>query len=143
MSEVCWSSPEELLVMFSIDPSLPAAQDFCQLVSDSALLLAHPELKCGTWAVAQGFLRRRHWSPMLFWSRQKRLLRPFFDADIDTLRGIGLDVLPDKLTAYAIAHAAACAMVRGGGGERFPYEKALLLRARLEGGEYHASPLQD
>ena len=142
MSEVCWSSPEELLVMFSVDPSLPAAQDFCQMVSEAALLLAHPELKCGTWAVAQGFLRRRHWSPMLFWSQQKRLLRPFFDADFDTLRGIGLDI-PEKLTAYAIAHAAACAMVRRGGGERFPYEKALLLRSRLEGGEFHAPPLPD
>lgn len=129
MSDRVWNSPEELLLLFSCDPSTPGGVDFCQLVRDSAQLLAFPELGSGTWGVATYVMKQRRWSPLVYWSRIKRAARPILDAEDETLAGLGLS-LEGKRSAYALAHAAAVVLAADGG----EYEAALRLRAALEGG---------
>lgn len=114
-----WTGPEELLMLFSIDPSAPGADDFADLVWLSATVLKFPELGCGTYSVAVQMMRERKWSPLVYWSRIKRGCRPLIEAGAETLRGLGL-LIPegDKLTGYTIAHGAAAALAAAGlGGE--------------------------
>lgn len=127
MQERVWVSAEDLLMLFCVDPSTPGAADFCRLVREAALLLQFPELQSGTWAVATSVMRQRHWSPMVYWSRQKRVLKPLLEAEASTLEALGLK-LGDKHTVYALAHAAASCIAARGEGD---YAEALQLRAGL------------
>lgn len=132
MQEKIWESTEELLTLFSVDISSPGAVDFCALVAASALLLQFPELQCGTWAVATAYMRSRKWSPVVYWSRQKKAVKELLETDDDVLEGLGI-VMGEKRTVYALAHAVASVLAQSGGGS---YEDALKLKNSVEGGVF-------
>ena len=133
MSVQLWELPEDLLMLYEIDPSAPGARDFCDLVSLSAEVLRFPELGCGTWAVAKQFIRERRWSPLVYWSRIKKAVRPLLEAAPDTLAALGLTIDGDKqMTAYALAHAVAVSIAQRYEGD---YVTALQVARLIRGGD--------
>jgi hypothetical protein len=129
MSEKVWESVDELLSLYGIDNTAAGAQDFTELAQDSAALMQYPELNLSTWAVASAVMRERHWSPMIYWGRQKKLFKPLLEAEAETLAALGLTI-GEKRTMYALAHAVAAALAERAS---FAYEHALKIRARIEG----------
>lgn len=121
MSEKPWVFVEDLLMLYDIDPSTPAARDFCGLVELSADVLAFPELGCGTYSVAVTFMKQRKWSPLVYWARLKKVVQPLLVASDETLTALGISV-GEKRTTYTLAHAIACSIAADNGGD---YQTAL------------------
>ena len=99
-----------LLEMFSIDTKSNGAKDFCLFVELTAAILNYPQYKVGPHDVARAMMRESGLSPLVFWSRIKRACKPLFDADVSTLRALGL-VIPDgEITGYVLALSVAVAV---------------------------------
>lgn len=110
MSCPLWRVPDELCELFSIDPSEPGADSFCQVVTLAAPLLQFPGFGLGVFDVNRAVLRDLGWSPLVFWSRMKRGIAPLLSADRGALEALGLRGLTVKPTAFEMVKAAAEAM---------------------------------
>lgn len=82
---------EELLQLFEIDTNKPGAQDFLCLCDLYALMSRYQEQYRVTVSdMAALLMQQRKLSPLVFWSRMKRAIRPLIEADATTLRALGV-----------------------------------------------------
>lgn len=103
--EQIYSNCEEFLALFSIDPDTPAMQDFCSLVDTTALFAAYPQYHISYGDVVYFSMVQRRYSPVVYWSRQKRQLMPLLGADDETLRALGLGHVCERRTVPILARA--------------------------------------
>ena len=81
----------ELLDLYGIDQSKPGAQDFVVLADLYGLMSRYQDqYPCTVADLARLLMKNRKLSPMVFWSRMKRAIKPLMEADVDTLRALGI-----------------------------------------------------
>ena len=96
---------EDLLNLFEIDTRKPGAQDFLCLCDMYALMSRYTTTYGVTVAdLARMLMNQRRLSPMVFWSRMKRAIRPLISAEQSTLTALGV---PGGFTQEG--HAPTCA----------------------------------
>lgn len=105
--EQIYSTCQECLALFSIDPDTPAMQDFSALVDTAALCAAYPQYHISFGDVVYFSLVQRRYSPVVFWARQKRQLMPLLGADAETLQALGLGRVAERRTVPILARALA------------------------------------
>lgn len=81
---------EELLSLFEIDPKKPGAQDFLCLCDMYAIMCRFEQYRVTVADLAAVLMRQRKLSPLVFWSRMRRAVRPLIEADAETLRALGI-----------------------------------------------------
>ena len=82
---------EDLLALFEIDQKKPGAQDFLCLCDLYALMSRYSTTYAVTVAdLARLLMQQRGLSPLLFWSRMKRAIRPLICAEQSTLTALGV-----------------------------------------------------
>ena len=108
-----WKNCRELLGLCGIADSLGADRfaDLCEMGallkwSGSPYRLADLE---------RAFMKELAISPLLYWSLQKRVVRPLLDAGGDTLRALGVPVTGEPATVHELAEAVAEALAEGYG----------------------------
>ena len=100
---------EELCSLFEINTAKPGAEDFICLCDLYALMSRYGEQYHITVSdMAVMLMQQRGLSPMVFWSRMKRAIRPLIEADASTLRALGV---PSGLVREG--HAVTCAELAG------------------------------
>lgn len=122
-----WKTVDDLLGLFSITETCSGVTWFGRLVELQAVYTAYPEFGISYGDIIRYELRRLHCSPLVYWSQQRRALRPLLAADAETLRALGLDV-PDDFNCADIARAAAASWAAHG---EFNREYAELLAPRF------------
>lgn len=96
---------EDLLNLFEIDTRKPGAQDFLCLCDLYALMSRYTATYDVTVAdLARVLMHQRRLSPLVFWSRMKRAIRPLISAEQSTLTALGV---PGGFTQEG--HAPTCA----------------------------------
>lgn len=96
---------EDLLNLFEIDTRKPGAQDFLCLCDLYALMSRYSSTYDVTVAdLARVLMQQRRLSPLVFWSRMKRAIRPLSCAEQSTLTALGV---PGGFTQEG--HAPTCA----------------------------------
>lgn len=82
---------EDLLNLFEIDTRKPGAQDFLCLCDLYALMSRYSTTYDVTVAdLARVLMQQRRLSPLVFWSRMKRAIRPLICAEQSTLTALGV-----------------------------------------------------
>lgn len=109
-----WTSVGELLDMFCVERGAVGALWFEALAETIAAYKAFPELGVSTQDIIRGHMSRYHVSSMIYWANQRRALRNILEADIQTLRELGLDV-PDDFKMGQFAVVVGEALARQGG----------------------------
>lgn len=107
-----WRTADDLCALFDVDPAGPGVDDWIDLVTLGLPLAAFPDEGYCLTDVVRGLLKTRKWSPMLFWSRMKRGLRPMLDASPDTWEALGVVVAPG-FNALRLAEAVIIAQLTG------------------------------
>lgn len=105
-----WKDEIELMQMFSIDTEAEGAKDFSTLCSLTALFVRFPDVGKTFYDVAAMRMRELHWSPVVFFGRIKRAIRPLYDAELGTLADLGLPVDAETITVPALVKAVARVM---------------------------------
>lgn len=96
---------EDLLALFEIDPRKPGAQDFLCLCDLYALMSRYASTYDVTVSdLARVLMQQRRLSPLVFWSRMKRAIRPLICAEQSTLTALGV---PGGMTQQG--HEPTCA----------------------------------
>lgn len=81
---------KELLELFGVDPNKPGAEDFYCLADLYGLMSRFPQYHVTVADLARLRMGERKLSPLVFWSRMKRAIRPLLEADAETLRALGV-----------------------------------------------------
>ena len=81
---------EELLQLFEIDTNSPGAEDFYVLADLYALMSRFPQYRVSVADLARLRMQERKLSPLVFWSRMKRAIKPLVEAEAETLRALGV-----------------------------------------------------
>lgn len=104
-----WKDCADLLALFSCDNGSGVSW-FCDLVEFAALLLwIKSPYKLGD--LERAYMKELHLSPLVYWSQQKRALRPLLAAGGDVLRALGVPVEGEPSTVHELAQAVAAAQV--------------------------------
>lgn len=103
----------DVLDLFSV-PSSGGREDFERLCDCTALMILFPQYGYSLADVAALGRRQRKLSPVVYWSRMKRVIAPLLEADAATLHALGLlsaasAPVPDTVPAMAAMIAAALA----------------------------------
>jgi len=89
---------EELLELFGIDTSKPGAEDFYVMADLYGLMSRFPQYRVTVADLARLRMQERKMSPMVFWSRMKRAIKPLVEAEAETLRALGVPCGWDSMT---------------------------------------------
>ena len=96
---------EDLLSLFEVDLGKPGTQDFLCLCDLYALMSRYADTYDVTVSdLARVLMKQRRLSPLVFWSRMKRAIRPLIETEQSTLTALGV---PGGLTREG--HAPTCA----------------------------------
>ena len=98
-----WRYVDDLCDLFSI-PKSAARDDFIGLV-DVAAHFAHRGKVYDLSDIVTEICREMKMSKLVYWSRLKRAARPILEADVSTLRALGLDVDAAPQTVPALVRA--------------------------------------
>lgn len=110
-----WKTAGELLQLFGVDTSQTGARYFIDLVELlSCTQRFHPVRFKDLVAV---HLRDLRVSPLIYWSQQRRAVRPLLEADADTLRALGVKIAEPPQTTAALVQAVAATMASTYSGE--------------------------
>lgn len=112
-----WSSVGDLLDLFCVSRGAVGALWFEALAETIAAYKAFPDLGVTVPDIIRGEMSRLHVSSMVFWANQRRALRNILEADITTLRELGLE-LPDDYKMGQLAVAVGEALAAQGGQSR-------------------------
>ena len=103
-----WRTAGELLQLFGVDTSQTGARYFIDLVELlSCTQRFHPVRFKDLVSV---HLRDLKVSPLIYWSQQRRAVRPLLEADADTLRALGVKIVEPPQTTAALVQAVAATM---------------------------------
>lgn len=102
-----WNTEGEFLELFGVNCDEEGSQDFCTLCAVTALFLRFPECGKSYYDVVSKRLRELHWSPMVFYARIRKSIKPVIDAGKDTLAGLGVVVEAESVTVPALVKAIA------------------------------------
>lgn len=127
-----WSTVGELLDLFCVSRGAVGALWFEALAETIAAYKAFPDLGVTVPDIIRGQMSRLHVSSMVFWANQRRALRNILEADIQTLRELGLDV-PDDFKMGQLAVAVGEALAAQGGQSRELAEELAPTYRRKEG----------
>lgn len=103
-----WSTAGELLQLFDVDTSSTGARYFIDLVELYSCCLKYHPVRFRD--LVSAHLRDLRISPLIFWSQQRRALRPLMEADMDTLRALGVALVEPPQTVAALVQAVAATM---------------------------------
>lgn len=81
---------EELLSLFEIDAEKPGAEDFYVLADLYGLMSRFPQYRVTVADLAKLRMKERKMSPLVFWSRMKKAIKPLLDTDAETFRALGV-----------------------------------------------------
>lgn len=102
-----WKTEVELLELFGVNTEEDGSQDFCTLCALTALFIRFPECGKSYYDVVSKRLRELHWSPMVFYARIRKSIKPVIDAGKDTLAGLCIVVEAETVTVPALVKAIA------------------------------------
>lgn len=102
-----WNTEVEFLELFGVNTAEDGSQDFCTLCALTALFIRFPECGKSYYDVVSKRLRELHWSPMVFYARIRKSIKPVIDAGKDTLAGLGMVVEAENVTVPALVKAIA------------------------------------
>lgn len=103
-----WNTAGELLELFGVDTSQTGARYFIDVAELlSCTMKFHPVRFHDLLSVQ---LRELRISPLVFWSLQKRALRPLLEADLSTLKALGCEFDEAPQTVAALVQGVAAAM---------------------------------
>lgn len=100
---------EEFVGLFSLDASKPGVRDFCVLADLISMMLRFPQYRVSVSDLARLAMSEQRLSPLVYWSRMKRALKPVFDAS-DSLAALGVHVYGEALSCPLLAHGVGEAM---------------------------------
>lgn len=103
-----WKTAGELLELFGVDTSQTGARYFIDLTELFSCTIKYHPVRFRDLLRVQ--LREQRISPLVFWSLQKRALRPLFEADLSTLKALGCDLEEAPQTVSALVCGVAGAM---------------------------------
>lgn len=81
---------EDLLALFEIDAAKPGAEDFCVCTELYGLMSRFPQYRVTVADLAKLRMKERGVSPLVFWSRMKKAIKPLLDTDAETFRALGV-----------------------------------------------------
>lgn len=104
-----FTTADEFIALFEIDPRRAGARDFTALCEFGAMFQHYPQYKVTIASLAQYAQRSQRLSPLVYWSRMKHDLRPVIEASASTLKALGLAGAPTDrdLTCPEIARMVA------------------------------------
>lgn len=103
-----WKTAGDLLQVFNVDTSSTGARYFIDLTELYSCCLKFHDVRFRDLVAVQ--LRELRISPLIFWSLQRRALRPLMEAEADTLRALGLALRDRPQTIAALVQAVAATL---------------------------------
>lgn len=103
-----WQTVGDLLRLFDVDTSSTGARYFIDLTELYSCCLKFHEVRFRD--LVGVHLRDLRISPLIFWSQQRRALRPLMEADGDTLRALGLALRDRPQTIAELVQAVAATL---------------------------------
>lgn len=108
VASMIWKTAGELLALFGVDTSQTGARYFIDLAELLSCTIKYHPVRFRDLVSVQ--LRELRISPLVFWSLQRRALRPLLEADISTLRALGVDLVEPPQTVGALLQGVAASM---------------------------------
>lgn len=105
-----FSSPQELLTMFSIDCESAGANYFCLSVEYLTLYSVFTQYNINYSDIIYYLLKYLHVSHKVFWSSMKSRLRPILSENVETLAALGIPTTYLDGSASALVRAVAAAL---------------------------------
>lgn len=121
-----WKDCRDLLNLFGI-PESAGSSAFVDLCELGALLRWSGSVHRLS-DLERGLMKEYRVSPLIFWSNQKRAVRPLLAAGGDTLRALGLPVEAEPRSVHELAEAVAEVLAEDMGPR--DYASPLMITAR-------------
>lgn len=83
---------DEFLSLFDLDAKKPGCIDFGVLCELGAVMVHFPQYGVTIADLARVGMQQRGLSPLVYWSRMKRAIRPALESGPDALRALGVPV---------------------------------------------------